>query len=129
MVMVSIWQQGAPAGADTPAHAPSPRLTHWVCLVLSAVQLMAVVEDVLIGGVEAGLHTVLHHLAGSWGALQLLDLDEQGGSSTSGSLSPAAPPGANTTPTLQRIGANKSQAPHWRDGASEAPAIPSSERR
>lgn len=51
-----------------------PLPTHRVCLVLAAVELVAVVEDVLVGGVETGLHTVLHHLAGSWGALQLLDL-------------------------------------------------------
>ena len=34
-------------------------------LVLSAVQLMAVIEDVVICRVEAGFDTVPHHLAGS----------------------------------------------------------------
>lgn len=48
--------------------------THRVGLVLAAVELVAVVEDVFIGGVEARLHAVLHHLAGSGWALQLLDL-------------------------------------------------------
>lgn len=57
-----------------PVHPSSPCPTHRVRLVLAAVQLVAVVENVLIGGVEAGFHAVLHYLAGSWGALQLLDL-------------------------------------------------------
>lgn len=40
--------------------------THCVCrLVLSAVQLMAVIEDVVVCGVETGLDTVPHNLAGS----------------------------------------------------------------
>lgn len=51
-----------------------PSESHRVCLVLPAVELMAVVEDVLVGGVEAGLHAVLHHLAGTWWALQFLNL-------------------------------------------------------
>ncbi len=41
-------------------------VTHCVNrLVLSAVQLVAVVEDVVVCRVEAGLDTVPHHLAGS----------------------------------------------------------------
>lgn len=36
---------------------------------------MAVVENVLVGGVETGLYAVLHHLARPRGALQLLDLN------------------------------------------------------
>lgn len=43
-------------------------------LVLSAVQLVAVVEDVVVRRIEAGLDTVLYHLAGSRRRLQLLDL-------------------------------------------------------
>lgn len=39
-----------------------------------AVQLVAVVEDVLVGGVKAGLDAALDHLTGARGALQLLDL-------------------------------------------------------
>lgn len=35
---------------------------------------MTVVENVLIGGVEASFYTVFHHLAGSGWTLQLLDL-------------------------------------------------------
>lgn len=35
---------------------------------------MTVVENVLIGGVEASFYTVLHYLAGSGWTLQLLDL-------------------------------------------------------
>lgn len=35
---------------------------------------MTVVENVLVGGVEASFYTVLHHLAGSGWTLQLLDL-------------------------------------------------------
>lgn len=57
-----------------PCIARRPRTTHRVRLVLAAVELVAVVEDVLVGGVEAGFHAVLHHLAGSGRALQLLDL-------------------------------------------------------
>lgn len=48
--------------------------TDRVSLILAAVELMAVVEDVLVGGVQAGLYTVLHHLAGSRWTLQFLDL-------------------------------------------------------
>lgn len=48
-----------------------------VCLVLAAVELMAVIKDVLIGGVETGFDTVLHHLTGSGWRLQLLDLERQ----------------------------------------------------
>lgn len=49
--------------------------THWVGrLVLSAVQLLAVVEDVVVCGVEAGFDAVPHHLAGSGWRLELLDL-------------------------------------------------------
>lgn len=36
---------------------------------------MTVIENVLIGGVETGFHTVLHHLAGPGGTLQFLDLN------------------------------------------------------
>lgn len=46
-------------------------------LVLSAVQLLAVVEDVVICGVEAGLDAVPHHLAGSGWRLKLLDLNTE----------------------------------------------------
>lgn len=38
---------------------------------------MTVVENVLVGGVEASFYTVLHHLAGSGWTLQLLDLAGQ----------------------------------------------------
>lgn len=54
-------------------------VTHCVQqLVLVAVQLLAVVEDVVVGGVEAGLDTVPHHLTGSGGTLQFLDLNTRG---------------------------------------------------
>lgn len=36
---------------------------------------MTVVEDVLISRVEAGFHTVFHHLAGSGWALEFLHLE------------------------------------------------------
>lgn len=36
-----------------------------VCLILAAVELMTVVKDVFIGGVETGFDTVLHYLTGS----------------------------------------------------------------
>lgn len=51
-----------------------PSQSHRVRLVLPAVELMAVVEDVLIGGVEAGFHAVLYHLASTRWALQFLNL-------------------------------------------------------
>lgn len=52
------------------------RETHRVGrLVLPAVQLVVVVEDVVVGGVEAGFDTVPHHLAGSGRRLELLDLN------------------------------------------------------
>lgn len=49
--------------------------SHRVCLILAAVELVAVIKDVLVGGVQAGFDTVLHNLTGSGGRLQLLDLD------------------------------------------------------
>jgi len=39
---------------------------------------MTIVEDVLISRVEAGFHTVLHHLAGSGWALEFLYLEGGG---------------------------------------------------
>lgn len=45
------------------------RPAYGICLVLPAVQLVTVVEDVFIGGVEAGFHAVLHYLAGTGRAL------------------------------------------------------------
>lgn len=65
---------GEGQGMDGGEHRGPCRTTHRVRLVLAAVELVAVVEDVLVGGVEAGFHAVLHHLAGSGRALQLLDL-------------------------------------------------------
>lgn len=47
-------------------------------LELAAVELLAVVKDVVIGGVEAGFHAVPHHLAGSRRALQFLNLSTGG---------------------------------------------------
>lgn len=51
--------------------------TYRVCLIFPVVEVMAVVENVLVGGVETGFHTVLHHLARPGGTLQLLDLNTQ----------------------------------------------------
>lgn len=51
-------------------------MTHCVSrLVLSVVQLVAVVEDVVVRGVEAGFDTVPYHLAGPGRRLELLDLN------------------------------------------------------
>ena len=49
--------------------------TYRVCLIFPVVEVMAVVENILIGGVETGFHTVLYHLACPGGTLQLLDLN------------------------------------------------------
>lgn len=49
--------------------------SHRVSLVLSTIEFMTIVEDVLISRVEAGFHTVLHHLAGSGWALEFLYLE------------------------------------------------------
>lgn len=38
---------------------------------------MTVIEDVLIGRVEAGFHTILHNLAGSGWALKFLHLERR----------------------------------------------------
>lgn len=46
-----------------------------VCLILAAVELMAVIKDVLVGGVETGFDTILHYLTGSGWRLKLLDLN------------------------------------------------------
>lgn len=43
-------------------------------LVLAAVQVMAVVEDIFICWVQTGLHTIFYYLAGSWRALKFLHL-------------------------------------------------------
>lgn len=51
--------------------------TYRVGLVLAAVQLVAVVEDILIGGVQAGLDAVSDHLAGTWRALKFLYLSRK----------------------------------------------------
>ena len=49
--------------------------TYRICLVFPVVEVVAVIENVLIGGVETGFYTVLHHLARPGGTLQLLDLN------------------------------------------------------
>lgn len=73
---------------------------------------MAVVEDVLVGGVETGLHTVLHHLAGSRGALQLLDLVCREGVvfGAPPDTQPGAPQ-ASTTPTPRQPGPKRARPP------------------
>jgi len=43
-------------------------------LELPVVELVAVLEEELVGGAEARLHTVLHHRAGARRARQLLHL-------------------------------------------------------
>lgn len=43
--------------------------TYRVCLIFPVVEVMAVVENVFVGGVETGFYTVLHHLACSRGTL------------------------------------------------------------
>lgn len=45
-----------------------------ICLILAAVQLMTVVKDVLVGGIETSFDTVLDDLTGSGWGLELLDL-------------------------------------------------------
>lgn len=50
------------------------RSTHRVGLILSTIQLVAVVENVLVCGIEAGFYAILHHLAGTGRTLELLDL-------------------------------------------------------
>lgn len=60
------------------------RLSHRLCgLVLSVVQLVAVVEDVVKGRVETGFDTVPHHLTGPGWRLQFLDLTTRWRRSTS----------------------------------------------
>lgn len=48
-----------------------------VCLVLATVQLMTVIKDVFIGGVETRFHAVFDDLTGSGRRLELLDLSTQ----------------------------------------------------
>lgn len=43
--------------------------TYRICLIFSVVQIMTVVENVFVGGVEAGFYAILHHLTCPWGAL------------------------------------------------------------
>lgn len=54
-----------------------PIASYRVGLILSTVQLVAVIKDVLVGRVEAGFDTVLHNLTGSGRRLELLDLYTQ----------------------------------------------------
>lgn len=49
--------------------------THRVCLIFPVVEIVAVVKNVLVCGVETGFYAVLHHLACPRGALELLDLN------------------------------------------------------
>lgn len=51
------------------------RGTYRICLILSVVQIMTVVENVFVGGVEAGFYAILHHLTCPRGALEFLDLN------------------------------------------------------
>lgn len=46
-----------------------------VCLILAAVELMTVIKDVLVGGVQTGFDTILDNLTGSGWRLKLLDLN------------------------------------------------------
>lgn len=63
------------SSAPLSLNPPRGRRTHRVGrLVLLAVELVVVVEDVVVGGVEAGLDAVPHHLAGPGRRLELLDL-------------------------------------------------------
>lgn len=57
-------------------------------LVLATVEVMAVVEDIFICRVQAGFHTILYHLAGSWGALQFLHLPVNRRNASPGSCPP-----------------------------------------
>lgn len=50
--------------------------TYRIRLIFPVVKIMAVVENVLVCGVEAGFDAVFHHLTRPGGALQLLDLNE-----------------------------------------------------
>lgn len=43
--------------------------TYRVCLIFPVVEVVAVVENVLVGGVETGFYAVLHHLACPGGTL------------------------------------------------------------
>lgn len=49
--------------------------TYRICLIFSVVQIMTVVENVFVGGVEAGFYAILHHLTCPRGALEFLDLN------------------------------------------------------
>lgn len=49
--------------------------TYRVCLIFPVVEVVAVVENILVGGVETGFHAVFHDLARPGGTLQLLDLN------------------------------------------------------
>lgn len=59
----------------TASSANTHTQTYRVCLIFPVVEVMAVVENVFIGGVQTGFHAVLHHLARPGGTLQLLDLN------------------------------------------------------
>lgn len=69
-------------------HAVSVKTeTYRVRLIFPVVEIMAVVENVLVCGVEAGFDAVLHHLTRPGGALQLLDLSARKRIQTFSSLS------------------------------------------
>lgn len=60
---------------STASSANTHTRTYRVCLIFPVVEVMAVVENVFVGGVQTGFHAVLHHLARPGGTLQLLDLN------------------------------------------------------
>lgn len=51
------------------------RGTYGIRLIFSVVQIMTVVENVFVGGVEAGFYAILHHLTCPRGALEFLHLN------------------------------------------------------
>lgn len=73
-----FWQRWKKKNIHWHTHAdiqPITAASYRVCLILATVELMAVIKDVFIGGVETGFDTVLHYLTGSGWRLELLDLN------------------------------------------------------
>lgn len=73
-----FWQRWKKKNIHWHTHAdiqPITAASYRVCLILATVELMAVIKDVFIGGVETGFDTVLHYLTGSGWWLELLDLN------------------------------------------------------
>lgn len=109
-------QQRKAEAPGAPDSCPTSSPTSYQ-LILAAVQVMAIVEDILICGVQTGLHTILYHLAGSGRALQFLHLPINKRNVGPGSCSPGWDP-------LLELPETSADSPLWVSGPCPALKLP-----